>query len=692
MSCFSSKVTTTTVAEPDPTKHVNFNLGMVLGVDDFTQEFAYLSGRDQWLARDLIGYGTARGLKVGIEVDANKGPRVVVEPGVAVSPRGQMICVSSAQCAYLRDSLDARAEELRKHLGSPPLSNLSLYVVLCYRDCPTDDVPIAGEPCRSEDELMAPSRLVDDFCLELRFNKPNQREEEAVRDFVKWLKQVDISDQIAGSTPLEQFLDAIRAAAQAWLSSPPGSPPTSPPGDFMFGSPPTSLRINSADTCEYMRAAFRLWVTELRPKWIARWHGCAATHFAVDDQTEEDCVLLAELTVPIVAVSPGNWTVADSPAVVVNEEHRPFVVHLRMLQEWLLCGCTCEGGGQPFFGSPPTAGLPGPQGPSGPLGPQGAQGPLGGQGPLGAPGPAGPVGSQGPAGPSGPPGPPGPGGGGTGGGPPGPQGPAGPTGPPGPGGPPGPQGNSGIPGPQGAIGPAGPQGERGANGPAGPAGPIGSLGLPGPSGQQGPVGSQGPAGPQGPVGLTGPPAAAGAVGPAGSAGPVGPAGARGAAGPAGPTGPPAAAGAVGPAGSAGPVGPAGARGAAGPAGPTGPPGPAASGDFVEHPPGLPRFRIMAAGIVKLDGTSRPPVYNNLKASGQNGVITLTFDGYTPPVIREFQYIVKALLVSQKGAEQAVVTFGSFTDKGILLNVTNVVSPQLFAALEVMVEISLFNGG
>ena len=95
MSCFSASANITTVAEPDPAKHVNYNVGMVLGVEDFTQEFAYLSGRDQWMARDLIGYGTVRGLKVRIE-PSEKGPRVAVEPGVAVNPRGQMICVPSA--------------------------------------------------------------------------------------------------------------------------------------------------------------------------------------------------------------------------------------------------------------------------------------------------------------------------------------------------------------------------------------------------------------------------------------------------------------------------------------------------------------------------------------------------------------------------------------------------------------------
>jgi hypothetical protein len=341
-SCFST-ATTANVAEPNPTKHVNYNLGMVLGVDDFTQEFAFLSGRDQWMARDLIGYGTVRGLKIVRDVDATKGPRIAVEPGVAVSPRGQMICVPAAQCAFLKDWVEQHSKDLP--LISPLSDSIKLYVVLCYRECPTDNVPIAGEPCRSEDQLVAASRLADDFCLELRTSLPRQREDFAVRDFVEWLRQIDVTNTVLNSTPLDQFLDAIRAAAAPWFASPPASPPSSPPGDFMFGVPPGSIHVRPADVSEYMRAAFRIWVTELRPKWIARWHGCAATHFDTDDKTEEDCVLLAELTVPIVAVSPGSWTVAASPQVQVDELRRPFVIHLRMLQEWLLRGGTFSGAG-----------------------------------------------------------------------------------------------------------------------------------------------------------------------------------------------------------------------------------------------------------------------------------------------------------------------------------------------------------
>lgn len=358
MSCFSLHTNSTTVAEADPTKHVNYNVGMVLGVDDFTQEFAYLSGRDQWMVRDLIGYGTVRGLNVRIEVDAVKGPRVAVEPGVAVSPRGQMICVPAAQCAYLRNWLADHAEEISPLVGSPPDSNLLLYVVLCYRSCPTDNVPIAGEPCRSEDKLMAPSRLMDDFSLELRVEKPNQREENAVRDFVAWLKLVNVSDD--PSTPLDQFLQAIRDAAAEWLTSPLSSPLTSPPGDFMFGSPPSSLNINTAELTDYLRAAFRVWVTELRPRWIARWHGCAAAHLESDKERDENCVLLAELEVPLLPSSPGSFDIPDAP-IPVNQDERPFLIHLRLLQEWFLAGgigalAAAGGGGAEEFAILPAQG------------------------------------------------------------------------------------------------------------------------------------------------------------------------------------------------------------------------------------------------------------------------------------------------------------------------------------------------
>ena len=347
MSSFTPRLLTPAAAEPDPTKHVNYSLGMVLGVDDFTQEFAYLSGRDQWLARDLLGYGTVSGLRVGLEVETS-GPQVSVTPGVALSPRGRLIRVAPGQCAGLNGWLAAHHGELLALLGSPDddLATLRLFVVLGYRECPTDAIPIPGQPCRSEDETTAASRIADDFRLELRLAPPDQQEEDALRDFVAWLGQVEITDEPGGMLTVAEFEDAIRHAAH-FDTSPPSSPP-----DYMYGSPPEALRIHPSLAYEYLRAAFRVWVTELRPRWQPRWvgkgQGCSGSASDAAGSREEDCVLLAELHLRLVRVGSGaDWQVEDENGVTIHEERRPYLMHLRMVQEWLLGRGHSASGGEP---------------------------------------------------------------------------------------------------------------------------------------------------------------------------------------------------------------------------------------------------------------------------------------------------------------------------------------------------------
>jgi hypothetical protein len=340
MSSFVPRAIPPTLAEPDATKHVKYTLGMVLGVDDFTQEFAYLAGRNRWLARDLLGYGTASGLRVTVEVE-NRAAQVVVTPGVAVSPSGQLIRVAPAQCADLNLWLAARHEELRQPLGNV-VSNralLRLYLVLCYRDCATDMVPIPGEPCRSQDETMAPSRLADDFKLELRYEAPDQREEDALRDFVEWLGQVEVTDEPGSFSTLEELEKAIRNAAQA-----PSSPPSPP--DFFYGSPPEALRIHPSMAYEYLRAAFRLWTTELRPNWHDEAGADRRDVLQSASVTgDADCVLLAEVSVPLARATANTiWQVEDATRVEVHEERRPYLVHLRMLQELVVSGRRAGGG------------------------------------------------------------------------------------------------------------------------------------------------------------------------------------------------------------------------------------------------------------------------------------------------------------------------------------------------------------
>jgi hypothetical protein len=343
MTTFAAVATSLEARAPDATKHVNYSLGMVLGVDDFNQEFAYLAGRDRWLARDIIGYGTICGLALAVDTVASKGPRLTVTTGSALTPCGQLICVKPSQCAYLNDWLAANQTQVAQLLGAATSGTLALYLTLCYRDCPADLVPIPGAPCRSEDELMAPSRLVDDFSLDLRTTPPDQGEEDLLRQFATWLHGVSFG--LGPAISPEAFETLMRAEIKVVKPS----PPTSPAGGGLtltFGAPLASLNLDAALTGKYYSAAFRVWIELLRPNVHAVCPcggGCCGG--STDDVPKTDeCLLLARVAVPVIR-SSNNWVVDDLGTIEVDETQRPMLLHLRMLQELIAPASESGSGG-----------------------------------------------------------------------------------------------------------------------------------------------------------------------------------------------------------------------------------------------------------------------------------------------------------------------------------------------------------
>lgn len=446
MSCFQDCPGTTPC--PDPHKRVHYVEGMLLGADDFVQDQVHHRERLHASARAALGYGTLSGLQVGRQM-GDRGPEVSVSPGLGLTPLGELVQICEAQCASLNDWLAQEAVrtavQARLAGNSPPGSGLlQVHVVLCHAECKTDSVPVPGEPCRSETDALAPSRILDSFQLQLRLDPPAQTEELAVRDFIRWLAAIPV-DNSGGGVSLEEFLQWLRTT---WGQ--PSSPPLAI--ELPSGSPPAGLTLPAQELCRYAHAALRVWTTEIRPLWKAGFgvcHGdCPEPEVTSPPVSPaEACLLLATLDLTLDA----EFTVAAVEDIVVLEEERPVLGHLRLLQEWLLC---MQRAGPPGPMGP--AGPAGPVGPVGPTGPAGAVGPQGSAGPIGPTGPIGPSGGAGPAGPVGPVGP---------------QGPAGPTGATGAQGVPGPAGPAG---PAGPIGPVGPAGAQGIQGPAGPAGPAGA--------------------------------------------------------------------------------------------------------------------------------------------------------------------------------------------------------------------------
>lgn len=324
----------------DPLKRVNYTFGMVLGVDEFKQEQTYFVAKGRSHNRLAHGYGTICGLQV--QVVTSPDLEVQVSKGVAINPQGQEICVNQLMCARINDWLASNQAALQPIYGNPPFT-LPLCVVLCYRECPTDVVPVPGEPCRTQQDAMAPSNIAESFQLKLCIDadqltsppasppgsppspslpnglcfRPSQVEEDTIREFGVLLRRIQITQVGPSSVTEEQLEDLVRELSPATA----GSVLTSPPQ----GNTPIDLYVG--DATNFLRAAFLVWVTEVRPTLTTNASSCGCCI------PSEQCVLLAELSFAVVS-SANGWQAFGG--VTVDETRRPYLLETRLLQEYLL--------------------------------------------------------------------------------------------------------------------------------------------------------------------------------------------------------------------------------------------------------------------------------------------------------------------------------------------------------------------
>ncbi len=316
-------------ATPSPTdarKRVDYSYGLVLGVSEFRTEQGYLLGKDRSHARALHGYGTVAGLAVTMN-----GSEVQVAPGLALDPQGREICVPEPQCAQLNDWLLQKQAD-----GSPPgvqPGPMTAYVVLCYRECETDRVPIPAGPCLSLDRSAVPSRIQDAFELSIVDDPPPQVEEDAIRILGDVLGHVSIGTGTGALTDAGPLVAEIRALLEQ-------SPPVSP------ASPPTDFTLDPDHAGAILREALRVWVTEVRPQLVPEGGGC------LGGPRDPACVLLARLDFAAKIVS--GVPLVDG-AVAVDDSNRPLLVQTRVLQEMLAPSAgaaAVQGGGGGGSGGP----------------------------------------------------------------------------------------------------------------------------------------------------------------------------------------------------------------------------------------------------------------------------------------------------------------------------------------------------
>jgi hypothetical protein len=241
---------------------VNYELGMVLGVDEFRQEQHYFLQKEYLHNRALHGYGTVYGLRVTLARppgDPND-VQISVEPGMAIDQWGRVVMVRETQCARLGAWL---AKNPAPDVG--PSGEQRVYAALRYDECPDVLQPIAGQPCSGSAAQMAPARIRDGFHLELRWDEPRMPAYLAVQRFARMLAAVRVEPGLpAGSSDEATIITVLRAlngeGESVFDQGGPGVAglPLDPPRD--------TLRLPAEGLREALDRIFAVWATEVRPK------------------------------------------------------------------------------------------------------------------------------------------------------------------------------------------------------------------------------------------------------------------------------------------------------------------------------------------------------------------------------------------------------------------------------------------
>ena len=307
MSKFSTK--TTPLNNFDPFKRVDYPFGMLLSPAEFFQEQLYFVERNRLHHRLLHGYGTVCGLKVTVKGD----DEIRVSAGLAIDVLGKLIRVENEKCASLKLWLKEHSDEFSD--TSPPVSPpYNLYIVLCYRECPSDKVLIRTSPCQPKEQSENYSRIQESAEIKIVTEEPLQKEEDIIRKFGDIFAGIPVSKD-APSVDIEIYKKKIADLVRSLDSEESPTVVTSPPSGLIN-------EINPQDAEILFRHAFKIWVTEVKPKLVLG-KGCLNSKAKDND----NCVLLAQLIVNEI----GKVT-----KVTINEENRPYLLSTRLIQEYFL--------------------------------------------------------------------------------------------------------------------------------------------------------------------------------------------------------------------------------------------------------------------------------------------------------------------------------------------------------------------
>ena len=310
----------------DPDARVNYEFGLVLGVEEFRQEQFYHLQKDYFHNRGLHGYGVVSGLQVSPERTADNDVRVNVGTGVGIDQCGRTFTIRNDQCAYLRAWLERHRQSLNLTEGP-----LSLYVIGTYDECQDALVSIAGQPCASSEQSLAASRIRDSFNITLSATPPAMPAWAAIGRLAALMGIVRVIDGLAA----EASEEAQIAARVRVLDDPEALEELGGPPEEVDGVPhPPYWLLPAEGLRETLDRLFMIWVTEVRPRLApAVIDGCGAS------DPVETGVLLGRLDLTLSdAAAPIQFDFGEEAAPAASHDGRPYLLQTQAIQELLFLG------------------------------------------------------------------------------------------------------------------------------------------------------------------------------------------------------------------------------------------------------------------------------------------------------------------------------------------------------------------
>lgn len=313
-----------------PDERVNYEYGMVLGVDDFRTEQQHRLELAYRHERGLHGFGTVHGLEVSL-VDVDGGDaQVTVEPGMLIDQFGREAVIRSAQCARVGAWLAAQEQlspgAVASHRG--PSGEMTLYVVAKHATCLDALVPLPGTPCSTSSATSVPSRIRDAWQIDLRFDPPPMPRWDTDRRLARLLGYIRIVTGLPSEQSDEQLIVDAVLDLPAQVAEGPGEllPPTSPPGG--------TYQLPADEAADALDRIFTVWVTRVRPLLGPELSDPATETATPSDPASaaEQAILLSTLHVqPADPFDVAQPTISSHDAP--DDAGRPYLLHTGLIQE-----------------------------------------------------------------------------------------------------------------------------------------------------------------------------------------------------------------------------------------------------------------------------------------------------------------------------------------------------------------------